>query len=123
MRAATDKQSLTIAGGTAKSPQFCVDSTMPYIRFFARQSVRGGGLRVSLVLQGGTTVSGSNNIKIVEFADGSMPNWAATGQLPVSVALQVPVGSSVQASLLFQTMSGTGAWQIDDVYVDPFRTG
>ena len=116
---ASDDQSLTINGsGSATSPPFCVDSTMQDLRFFAREVVPGSDLQVQAVFQLGrrqitwplaVVRNGSMNawgpVRQIALHAGMLPSWA---HIPVQLRLAVP---------------GCGSWQVDDVYVDPFRLG
>lgn len=114
----TDDQSLLIdGGGSATSPAFCVDSTMPSIRFFVRQTARGSDLKLQGVAQ---SPRGPLSMTLADFSDGSLPMWT-----PVQVTVatnRIPKGFSVSAAMRF-VVSGSGSWQIDDVYVDPYRAG
>jgi len=111
--------SLTIgAGGSATSPKLCVNSTMPYIRFFARQVSAGSDLRVQ-----GVAPSGANPavaVTIADVPDGSMPSWAPVGRVALITA-SLPAGVSVNGVLRFSVPGASGAWQIADIYVDPYR--
>jgi len=115
-----DQQSLTInGGGSATSPFFCVDDTMSSLRFFAQQAGGGTDLRVKALLQnpdGSVTA-----VPIADLADGSMPTWAPTDSLGGSGRL--PTGSSILVALRFRAPLSSGSWQIDDIYVDPYRSG
>jgi hypothetical protein len=115
-----DQQSLTInGGGIATSPYFCVDETMSGLRFFAAQVSAGTDLRVRALVQnpdGSVTV-----VPIADLADGSMPAWAPTDALGGSGRL--PDGSSIMVALRFRAPVSSGSWQIDDIYVDPYRSG
>jgi hypothetical protein len=116
----SDSQSLTISGGgSAISPFFCVDNTMGSLRFFAQQTEAGGGLHVYALVQ---TADGVQTVPVARLRDGSMPSWAPiqpitgnTGDLSDDQTLQVALEFSVHAS--------SASWQIDDVYVDPYRSG
>jgi len=114
----SDDQSLLIdGGGSATSPVFCVDSTMPSLRFFVRQTAPGADLKVQGVV---TTPRGPLALTVTDVPDGSLPSWT-----PVRVNLatnRIPRGWSVSAALRFVVPS-SGSWQIDDVYVDPYRAG
>jgi hypothetical protein len=114
----SDDQSLVInAGGSATSPAFCVDSTMPSFRFFARQIAPGSDLKVQGVVQ---TPRGPFAVPLADLPDGSLSSWN-----PVQVLVptnRIPKGYSLSAALRF-VVSGSGGWQIDDVYVDPYRAG
>lgn len=112
-------RSLTInAGGSAISPSLCVNSTMPYIRFFARQLSRGG----ALVVQGVQSAEAgpAQTVTIAVLPDGSMPNWSPAGRLALVTASLAP-GVSVTGDLRFSVSGTTGAWEVADIYVDPYR--
>jgi hypothetical protein len=114
----SDDQSLLIdGGGSATSPAFCVDSTMPSFRFFVRQTTPGSDLKIQGVVQ---TPHGALSVTLADLPDGVLPLWTA---LQVTVATnRIPKGSSVSAALRF-AVAGSGSWQLDDVYADPYRAG
>jgi hypothetical protein len=116
---ASDDQSLTInGGGSATSPTFCVDSTMPDLRFFAREVTPGSELQVQAVFQ-----LGHHQVAwpLAMLKDGSMPAWGPVRQIGLHVGM-LPgfVHIPIQLRLV---VPGGGGWQVDDVYVDPFRLG
>jgi hypothetical protein len=115
-----DQQSLTInGGGSATSPFFCVDDTMSSLRFFAQQAGGGTNLRVKALVQnadGGVTA-----VPVADLADGSMPAWAPTD--PLGGSGHLPAGTSVMVALRFRAPVSSGSWQIDNIYVDPYRSG
>jgi len=114
-----DSQSLTIsAGGTATSPYFCVDNTMSDLRFFAQETTGGSDLLVQALVQ---TPNGVQTVPVEDLADGSMPSWAPTQ--PVGDTGQLPDGDTVMVALQFSVPQSAGSWQLDDVYVDPYRSG
>ena len=52
-----------------------------------------------------------------------MSSWTPTDQLPLASLYSIPAGNSVQAQLHFESTGGySGGWQIDDVFVDPYRS-
>lgn len=119
LNAVTDNQSLLVdAGGSATSPLFCVDSTMTSLRFFARQTEQGSDLEVQGVV---ATPRGPLTVTVADVSDGDFPSeWT-----PMEVAIdtnRIPRGYSVSAALRF-VVPDSGSWQIDDVYVDPYRAG
>jgi hypothetical protein len=115
-----DQQSLTInGGGSATSPYFCVDDSMSGLRFFAQQAASGTDLRVKALLQ--NSDGSVTAVPIADLADGSMPTWAPTDSLGGSGHL--PAGSSMMVALRFRAPVSSGSWQIDDIYVDPYRSG
>ena len=115
---AGDSQSLLIdGGGSATSPVFCVDSTMPSLRFFVRQPASGSDLKVQGLVQ---TPRGPFAFTVASLADGSESGWT-----PVQINVptnRIPKGLSIPAALRF-VVPGLGSWQLDDVYVDPYRAG
>jgi hypothetical protein len=112
---ATDSRSLSIpSGGSATTPPFCVSLTKPTLRFFVSNSGSSSSrLRVKVVfrsllgilgiLDGGTVAAGQ--------AWQPSPTMLAT--------LNAPLGTN-SVQFTFTPMDGTGAWRIDDVYVDPW---
>jgi hypothetical protein len=115
-----DSQSLTIAGGgSATSPFFCVDNTMSSMRFFAQQTAAGAGLRVRALVQ---TADGVTTVPVARLFDGSMPTWAATDAIPGDTS-GLSDDQSLMVALRFTVRPSAATWQIDDVYVDPYRSG
>lgn len=114
----SDSQSLTIqAGGSVTTSYTCIDSSMPSMRLFANQIAAGSDLKVDLLVQTGPSPM---VVPLADLANGSMPAWAPTGSLSALSGLTVPAGTTVQAALRFSVPAGSGAWQIDDIYVDPY---
>ena len=122
-----DGQSLSIAGGgSATSPFFCVDNTMGSMRFFAQQQASGGDLRVQAL------VRTSRGVKTV-------PVGGCRRRLNVLRRLNVRPGRrrsrSPATAPVCQTVGRSwwrcssrcptrkASWQIDDIYVDPYRSG
>ena len=121
--AATDSSSLVIdGGGVALSPAFCIDGSMTDLRFFARSLGANGKLQVRLVLQTKAGVTTAPFSRVAELTAGSMPTWAPTGQLALTDNASSPGGRATTARIAF-SVSGHGGWQLDDIYVDPYRMG
>ncbi len=115
-----DSQSLTIAaGGSATSPYFCVDNTMSDLRFFAQEATAGSDLQVQALVQ--THHHGVRSVPLEDLADGSMPSWAPSQ--PVFDSSFLPDGDTLMVALEFSVPQSAGSWQIDDVYLDPYRSG
>jgi uncharacterized membrane protein len=115
-----DSQSLTIAGGgSATSPFFCVDNTMTSLRFFAQQVSAGAGLRVQALVQ---TSDGVKAVPVAHLLDGSTPAWAPTDPIAGDTS-GLSDDQSLMVALQFTVRSSAASWQIDDVYVDPYRSG
>jgi hypothetical protein len=115
-----DSQSLTIAGGgSATSPYFCVDNTMSSLRFFAQQVSAGAGLRAQALVQ---SSDGVTTVPLVHLVDGSSPTWAPTDPI-VADSSSLADGQTLMVALQFTVRSSAASWQIDDVYIDPYRSG
>ncbi|MGZ6617579.1 MAG: hypothetical protein ACXVFQ_24530 [Solirubrobacteraceae bacterium] len=115
-----DSQSLRIdSGGSATSPYFCVDNTMSSLRFFAQQLDGGSDLRVDALVQRRYRVA---VVPLADLADGSTPEWAPTDPIDGGAGA-LPDTRMISVALRFTAPSETGSWQIDDVYVDPYRSG
>jgi hypothetical protein len=116
-----DTQSLTIdGGGFATSPFFCVDNTMTSLRFFAQQASAGAGLRVRALVQ--SADGGVNSVPIARLTDGSMSSWAPTDVIPGDTS-GLSDDQTLMVALQFTVRPSAASWQIDDLYVDPYRSG
>jgi hypothetical protein len=114
----TDSNSLSIAaGGSATSPPFCVDNTLPSFRFFANSAddARHSGLKVAVrwTLSNGA----SGQIRVKTLSASSYDSWQLTPTLPLGSVLSA--GQTVSAQLVF-TAGGRSSWNIDDVLLDPY---
>jgi hypothetical protein len=109
--------------GQAISPAFCVAVDKPTIRLFARNTGPAGArLAVSVLFEG---LDG----RVHELPIGSVAGGAAWNPTPVMLLLTnltsilAPGGSSAVA-IRFTAVglgAGAGRWQLDDLYVDPFK--
>jgi len=119
VHAPADARLLSIpAGGSATSTSFCVGLGSPTIRFFAKSSSLTSLLRIDVTYK---TVLGTvtQPIGIVP----PMAGWAPTAQQLVFAnvtGLLAIDGLTSDVTVRF-TALGTGRWQIDDVYVDPWK--
>jgi hypothetical protein len=107
------------AGGAATSPVFCVGLEHPTVRFFAKRT--GGSLLSTLRVdvQFEDAAGGQHSLPTGVVVGGG--NWAPS--LPmVLLANLLPLlpGDHTPVTLRF-VPQGAGSWQIDDVYVDPFK--
>ncbi len=122
VRSATDGRSLTLpAGSSATSPATCVGTLSPTLRFFARNTgAAGSALRVDVLY---TDALGLRWAVPIATLAGST-DWApspATLILANVTALPLLSGGAAQVSFRFVPLGAAGAWQIDDVYVDPYK--
>jgi hypothetical protein len=108
--------------GTAVSPSFCVGVEHPMFRLFARRtSGTWGTLNVKLRW---TDSTGATNETVVGSIGSSDTAWHATGRIALSTVLPLwKAGQTASVQLVFDPEDYGGAWAIDDVYIDPYRTG
>lgn len=120
LHSTSDSQSLTInPWGSVTTPFTCIDSTMPGFRFMTRQLGRGSFLSITILVR---SQWGTFTVPVPNLADGSAPSWGPSPLLgPALSAVKVPVGITYQAALRFQVI-GFSSWQIDDLFVDPYRS-
>jgi hypothetical protein len=120
VNAPTDSQALTIdAGGSATSPYFCVDRTMQSLRLFVQQVAGGSDLKVEALVQ---RTNGVAVKQLADLGDGSVAAWAPTEPI-LGNSGALPTGVSVMVALRFSAPGLAGSWQVDDVHVDPYRSG
>ena len=115
----TGSSSLSLPpGASATAPEVCIGLLHPTMRFFARNSgLLGLGL---LEVDADIHAAGVTLTLPVGVFTGSA-GWAPTLPWPLLANLTTPLdGMSSTVSLRFHALTGT--WQIDDVYVDPFKT-
>jgi hypothetical protein len=116
--AASDHRSLRIsADGSAATAPMCIAVEHRTMRFFAKGPA-SGRLAVSAV---GTKPNGKQTAVRLGVIDGSGA-WAPTPVVDMRFDdLTEKFENTLNVSLQFEP-KGDGAWQIDDVYVDPYRS-
>jgi hypothetical protein len=117
-----DRRSLLLpSGGSARTESTCVDSDEPTMRFFVRNT--GSPLSVLAVeARIRTTILGVT-------ATTSLPLGLVLGtqqwhpSLPVlfKLSLNQLLGGTTTVDFRFTAIGLGGKWQVDDVYVDPFK--
>jgi hypothetical protein len=110
-------KSLSIGpGGTAASPRVCTALLAPDWRMFARADGANGSLTARVVFYGLLgNVTGVLNL--TSFASGGYGSWAPTADVPSLLSLPL---LTVSAQLVLTNTASSGAWQVDDVFVDPW---
>ena len=117
---AGDSSSLSLPGGSsATSSTACVGIDHPTIRFFARNTGSPfGTLAVNVRFEDSSGAVRSLQIGQV----GGVGGWQPTAQMPI-VANLLPLLPGEYTPVQFRFTPQGGNWQIDDVYVDPWRNG
>jgi hypothetical protein len=105
-------------GGSVTSAPMCVGAHSPYFRFQARNTAATGTLKVEVLYLDGPKYTGEREVGYV--TAGS--SWAATKRQSLSQGIMGVNGNSTsQATVAFRFTPVGGRWQVDDLYVDPFR--
>ena len=114
-----DTRSLSIpAGASALSPAFCAGLGEPTIRLFAVGGSLTSMLKVEVLYP---TLFGTAS-QTVAFVP-RMGRWAPTLQIPMLgnlVGLTALDGLTTKVQLRLTALGGAG-WNVDDVYVDPWK--
>ena len=118
---AGERYSLSLpAGSAATTPTQCVGVEHPTLRFFARNT----GSMLSLLRVEVLVQDNLGLIKRVPIgAVTGTSAWAPTLPVTMLANLLALPGSLTPVRFRFTPEGTGGAWQIDDVYVDPFRRG
>jgi len=131
VNAKSDTRSLSIApGGRAVTSAICVDTTRTGFRFFAKQAVSATGpnLKVSILWVGPDGVT--RNLSVDKLAGTNYRSWTPSRFWAPQLAAQLfqRLGLTAQDTasvrLVFQAENVAGpAWRVDDLFIDPFRSG
>jgi hypothetical protein len=114
-----DSHSLRLpAGASATAPATCIGLADPTVRFFARNTAPLG--LGTLVVTADISAAGLDVRVSVGIVTGGS-SFAPTPPLPLLANLTSSLpGSTGTVTLEFTALGGS--WQIDDVYLDPFKT-
>lgn len=117
---AGDSSSLSLPGGSsATSSTACVGIDHPTLRLFARNAGSiFGTLRVDVLYEDAAGTVRSLPVALLTAGSG----WQPTPQIPI-VANLLPLLPGQYTPVQFRFTPLGGDWQIDDVYVDPWRNG
>jgi hypothetical protein len=115
-----DSRSLYLpAGGVATSPAMCVGLGEPTLRYFAKaQSLLGltGAMTVEVL-----TETSLGAVVSVPLLPGALTSSWKPGLITPVVANLLPLLPGEKTAVAFRIRAVTGAWTLDDVYVDPYR--
>jgi hypothetical protein len=119
---AADRYSLALpAGASATSPSTCIGTLSPTARLFVRNTGSLlSTLRVDVLY---TTALGIRSSAPVGLVIGS-GSWQPTLPLPLLAnvtGLPVLSAGSTQIALRFTPLGLGGSWQLDDLYIDPYK--
>jgi len=105
-------------GGSAASPKVCAALDAPHWRLFAHSNGANGDLQAQVVFYGllGNVLGILN---FTSFNTAGYTTWEPSSFVPSTLALPLLTWS---AQLRLTSTATTGAWQVDDVYVDPWAS-
>ena len=110
------------AGGSVTTAATCVNADHPSFRFFAKSS---GGLLGLLPVMTVELVYRDGLLGLVAVPIGTVAPSSGWKPSPVMLSLSA-VGAAVaggEAPLAVRFTSVSGTWQVDDVFVDPYKRG
>jgi hypothetical protein len=119
----THSRSLSLpSGGAAISPFTCVGLGEPTLRLFAKRNTALLGLvsTLNVQIQVKTSLGLSLWLPVLP-GDLGGSSWHPTAQMPL-IANILPLSATDKTPVRFRFSPLLGSWQIDDVYVDPFRS-
>jgi hypothetical protein len=111
-------------GGDALSPVLCITADRPTIRFFARNDAGAADsrLEVSVIYQGAD--GKVKRLKVARLRAGA--SWQPAIAIPLYVNALAAFARDGTAPVVIQfhatgVKTKRGRWQVDDLYVDPFK--
>ena len=118
---ATGPRSSCSPADSATSPTMCVGIEHPTLRFFARHDgALTSTLRVDVIY---TDALGNRPARSRSAGSSPAISWSPTLPMPVIANLLALLpGERTRIAFRF-VAQGDAVWQIDDVYVDPYRKG
>jgi hypothetical protein len=117
---AGEGRSLSLAAGaSATSESMCTTFLHPDLRFVARGSGFAPLLSVEVLFRG---LTGAVHSQIFAVVPGT-GFWAPTLPLLFLVNATAALNPDGTTPLAFRFTALSGSWQVDDVYVDPYKSG
>jgi hypothetical protein len=105
-------------GASVTSAPMCVGAHSPYFRFQTRNAAGSGTLKVEVLYLDGPKYTGEREVGYV--TAGS--TWAPSKRQSLAQGVMGVNGwSTSQATIAFRFTAVGGGFQVDDLYVDPFR--
>ena len=114
----SDRSSLLLRAGTsALSAPVCIDSTYSSFRFFARALSARADLKVEVLWW----ESGATHAATLRLDRWTDLLWSPVA--PIALPSDHLTGDGLEPVQFRFTVTGRGAWLLDDLYVDPFSRG
>ena len=116
---ASDSQSLNLPSGAyAVSPTICLTSQLPSWRFFAQAANGSWGTQLHVTVLWSDSYGNSGSVSATNLFGGGYASWQPTSSLPLGSVLGP--GNTVNIRFVFSADSNGGAWNVDDIFVDPY---
>ena len=107
--------------GEVVSPVFCVDAERPHFRFFAK-SVAGATGQLNVKLRWRTDAGELVDSSVATLNLADYAGWKPTPDLQLATRLALKaVDQTRNVQIVFDATGSDAVWQIDDVYIDPYR--
>jgi hypothetical protein len=114
-----DSQSLRVpVGAYAVSPTLCLTSQLPSWRFFAHAANGSWGTQLQVTALWSDINGSSGQITATTLNGGGFTSWQPTSVLPLGSVLSP--GDVVNVRFVFSAASSGGAWNVDDIFIDPY---
>jgi hypothetical protein len=117
-----DRKSLSLpAGSSAGSPPICMAIDTPVFRFMVRN---GGDPSSRLRVEARYNLLGLLRTNVIANVTAG-PEWAPSQPISTVLGLSTIVGTLVPSAIEIRLtpLDARGGWQVDDLYIDPFRRG
>jgi len=112
---------LLLSGASAQTPSTCVDTAEPTMRFFVRNT---GSPLSTLAVEARirTTVLGVTTQTTLPLGIvlGTTQTWQPALPVVFELSANQLLGSTT-VDFRFTPLGANGSWQVDDIYVDPFK--
>ena len=103
---------------TATTPVSCVSEATPSIRFFAKND---GALSSALTVDAGVAAGKGTTWTRLATLTASTPDWSPSPIILLNLPKTAFASGTAKVVFRFTAQGGGGAWQIDDLYLDPFK--
>lgn len=115
-----DSKSLSLpAGSTVISPPICMSIDTPSFRLMARNT---GDPTSKLRVEASFKLLGLLRTRVVSNLTAG-PTWAPTKSISTVLTLATIIGALIPSAIRIEVtpLDDRGQWQVDDLYIDPFR--
>lgn len=124
LHSTSDRYALSLPTGAVASSTFvCITKDDPSVRFVARATGSVyNSLNVSATIR--SSAGTVQSVYLGQLSAGSFGSWTPSSIYSYSVNLNMPgmiVNGVAEVSFTFSSQGSSGSWQIDDVYIDPFK--